>query len=138
MSESDDKSGSAVPASPLDDDLEDMTRAQLRGYIAREVGKRTNWETPFDKDTLNSIHAYLTGSYYVSKRVLHKPDHPDWASRKAILCAVVFRSPIGEPDDEWSQSEDSSPGELRWSELRTLAERVDSQESELLSGGSDG
>lgn len=125
------------PAHPLSKDFEDMTRAQLRGYIAREAGKRTNWDTPFDRDTLNSIYAHFTGSYYVPKRVLHKPHHPDWAPRKDILHGVVMETPIGEPEDEWG-TPGSIPDQLRRDELQTLAEAIDEQENKLLAGDDDG
>lgn len=129
-----------VPASPLDKPVEEQTVAELRGTIARKAGKRTNWSTPLDKPTLNSVYAYLTGEFYTPKRALHDPDHYHFEPRAALLVGVVHEAGIGEPEDEWSFSRADQPDALRKPELRALhremSERGDQRD--WAGGGSDG
>lgn len=89
-----------MPPSRLDKDREDKTRAELRGTIAREAGKRTRWDTPLDKETLNTVYAYLTGEYVVPKRALYKPDHPDHESRRVIALYVAEEVRLWGDDSE--------------------------------------
>jgi len=126
----------SLPESPLDCPYGEMARFQLRGSIAVEAGKKTNWETPLTKETLNSVYAYLTGEYVIPKRALHNPDHPAFRPRQYILSTVVFEAAIGEPQDEWSPVGGSQPTELRRDELQTLREEMDSRGNQMIPDGS--
>lgn len=101
------------------------TRADLRQKIAVMAGCRTNADTPLDKGTLNSVHAYLTGEFYYPPDAEHKRDDPRWVDRHSVLVEVVHRSEVGEPEDVWSGLEGEPPTELRRPELLTLAEQMD-------------
>jgi len=111
---------SGVPASPLDKDRSEQVVAELRGVVARKTGVRTDWSTPLDKETLNSVYAYLSGEFAVPKTALHKPQHPDFEDREHILWAVVSAAGIGGPEDDWSQSTEYTPNSLRKDELKEL------------------
>lgn len=109
----------------LDKRDDEMTRQELRGSILAELGYNEPWYTPLSKRALNSLHAYLTGSYYVPKWALYRPDHAKYAPRREVLLAVVWLVPIGEPEDRWSPVTSGYPSELRRDELQTLREAMD-------------
>lgn len=121
-----------IPDSPLDKPRSEMNRAELRGKIARRAAVTTNWATPLDWNTLNSVYAYLTGEFYVPKSASHRPNHPDYKPRDDILLAVVHEAEIGELSDEWSAAVDGQPQGLRKDELleldRTMADRGDQRD----------
>lgn len=48
----------------------EMTVSELRAVVAFEVGRRTVRQTPLDMDTLNSIHAHITGHFAIQPRVI--------------------------------------------------------------------
>jgi len=109
----------------------EMTCAELRGSILRATGKTGRWRTPLTKDTLNSIYAYLTGEYVVSKLALDNPDHPEYHPRQYILTALVHEVPIGEPRDEWSSTSGDQPSQLRRDELQTLREEMADRDNQM-------
>lgn len=123
-----------MPETPLDRDYDDMTASHLRGSIAVEVGKNTNWDTHLTKDTLNSVYAALTGEYAVPKRDLHRPNSPEFRDRRTILRMVVVEAGIGSPEDEWSVPEDE-PSHLRRDELQTLREEMADRGNQMLEDG---
>jgi len=115
---------STMPETPLDQPVGEMTNATKRGRIAKIVGTKTDWDTPLDKRTLNSVYAYLTGGFAVPRRAMFKPDHGKFADRKELLVGVVYAAGIGQPEDSWSPVVKESPDELRSDELEELIERL--------------
>lgn len=126
-----------MPPTPLDKNYDDMTARELRGSIAREVGKNANWDSALTKDTLNSVYAALTGEYFVPKRDLNRPDAPDYHPRKTILRGVVYEAQIGTPVDGWSVG-DGQPSQLRRDELQALREEMADRGNQMLEGDADG
>jgi len=114
----------AIPGEALDQPIEEMMNATKRGRVAKIVGAKTNWHTPLDKRTLNSVYAYLTGGFAVPRRALFKPDHSEYADRKELLIGVVYSASIGHPEDRWSPVVSESPDQLRSDELEELIERL--------------
>lgn len=102
----------------VDAPLEDMTAAELRTRIARDVGALTNPMTALDKGTLNSIYAYLTGEFYIPKSALDRYDSVRWKSRSEVLRAVLVEAGL---DDIYARGPDYDPDYLRVEELRRLA-----------------
>lgn len=45
--------------------FDEMTNPEIRSRIARMVGANVRYDTPMSMHTLNSIHAYLTGKFYI-------------------------------------------------------------------------
>lgn len=122
MSGTEPDSDSRMPNTALDKDREDKTRSELRGTIAKRVGARTQWGTPLDKDTLNSVYAYLSGGFHVPPSALNKPEHPDFEDRKAVLIAVVSEARIlgAHNSGDWRGEREYLPSQLRRAELAAL------------------
>lgn len=124
-----------MPPSPVDGNIEDMLVNELRGYICKEAGKRSNWRTPLSKETLNAIHAHLTGQYAVPKPGLHDPDHPEWKSRDRVFAMVAYTSDITKEEPRWhGMKGDGVPTYFHRSELQELARELRDTQHELLSG----
>jgi hypothetical protein len=115
-----------MPATPLDHDVEDRSVPALRGSVAKRAGTRTNWQTPLDKETLNSTYAHLTGGFYVPKAALHKPSHPMYADRKEILVNVASEARVlsSHNSEDWRGERRFLPDQLRRAELLALVEEM--------------
>lgn len=126
-----------MPESPLDKDVDDMRRWELRGKIAVLVGCNTNWRTPLSKSTLNSVYAYMTGEFHVQPARIH---HQDATPRSEILLSVVYAAGIGDPDDRWTPTNGETPRELRRDELQKLYEVMSDRgdQRSWTPGGDDG
>lgn len=62
----------------------------LRVYIACQAGQRTTPRTPLDIETLNSVHAYLGGSFFVEPRLVGTPLSPGHGPiREAVVREVL-------------------------------------------------
>jgi hypothetical protein len=107
----------------LNQPVEEMTNAARRGRIAHIVGTKTYWETPLDKRTLNSVHAYLTGEFYTPPAALNTPDSPDFEPRADIMAAVVAESDIADPE-LWAGEGGPAPRGFRSHELVALIEEL--------------
>lgn len=80
-----------------DTELDDMTRAELRVWIARTVACHTTPRTPLDISSLNSVYAYLTGEFCVSPRDVGTSRSPGTA-RVREKVAIEVSNRAGEDD----------------------------------------
>jgi hypothetical protein len=104
--------------------VEEMTNAARRGRIAHIVGCKTNWESPLDKRTLNSVHAYLTGEFYTPPGALNTPESPDFEPRADIMVAVAAEADIADPESWAVDGESTMPKGFRSHELVALIEEL--------------
>lgn len=103
---------------------------ELRLAIARRAGTRTTDSCGLDKNTLNSVYAYLTGEFYLPRYTYHRPEHPEFVSRKKVLYAVAHEAEVdtlgadvAEDEDvesDWARPLEAAPRELRRADLYDL------------------
>ena len=96
------------PDAPVDE----LRVIDARFAVAAEVGFNHTPRTGFGKLELNSIHAYLTGSFAFEKRVYNTSNSPDIGDLRALVAAVAG---IGTYEP---------PREYHRDELRLLADTI--------------
>ena len=108
--------------------MDDPTCWQLRSAIAARVGRRQAMYSNLNKGTLNSVHAYLTGSFAVPKQVVNRPDAPDWQPRTVVLNAVVWVADLDPSGVNYQPYGKRRPNQLRKSGLKQLAHTMYAQD----------
>lgn len=130
MSMSDTQSRGNGLGDPLGAPVDEMNVPELRGKIMRMCGTRGRWYTPLDKDTLNSLYAYLTGSFHTDKKYLHASDHPKFKPRAVIVRDVAWQ--VGLADEgapggsqEWMGPVPELPDRLYKCELLHIIDQLE-------------
>lgn len=94
----------------------EMARWELRGWIARYVGRRKqNLRTPMTMTTLNSVYAYLTGGFAVPPREINTEFSPGRGHVK-----ILVASEVGIDDYPF----EPNPRPFRREELQSIAEKL--------------
>lgn len=102
-------------------DADDATRRTYRVWMAQYVGAKTYPRSALNKTTLNSIHAYITGSFAYPPMVRHRENNPDYKSRPEVRRDVALEVFPESMEDRWRQETDALPSQYSKNELHNIA-----------------
>lgn len=99
-----------------DMETSEMTSAEARLQIDREVGLNRTPYHPFGKSHLNAMYAYFTGKHYFPKRELGTTDSPESGEIRYAIAQ--------ECDTEYTEEDRDKNRPFRRKALRDLADEV--------------